>query len=596
MWCGRCILIHPREGGRPGAVVRVAGASGLLLLLVLLLLAPESGYAQSAEERARRQADRIEREEAERLRRERLLEQLERSRPPSSTPPEAPPAQAAPAVQGCVDIDTIAVAGVSVVPQPAIAAAVAPFEGRCLGLADLDQVLEAVTFVYVEAGYVAARAYLPDQDLSDGALDIVVIEGLLEDIVIEGAGRPGTAFPGLVGQPLNLRDIEQGLDQINRLRSRSARIELRPGEQAGGSVLAVLVQAGKPWHAAVFSDNLGTVATGRYRSRLSLGYDDLAGLNEQWSLSWQRAMEPRSPWAFSGDRPHSDSATAGLSVPYGYWTFALNAHWSRYKSEIPGALSAIETSGRSNSLSADIHRVLHRDQTAKTALSATVIRKANQSYILGSLIDVSSRALSVLSVELTHSRRLWGGLLAGAAGGHFGLDKWGAFDDDNSPAGLPKGQFRKSSAWLRFTRPFTLAGASMTWDGFLSGQWSPDALFGSEQMSFGGPATVRGVRESALFGNRAAMMRSELSAALPSSDPVFGAVQLYAALDCGAVKGQARHGIDGGTLCGAALGLRASQGRLGFDVHYANLIAGERHAAAAGQSPGVVSFTLSISF
>ena len=565
------------------------------ILFLFLLLAPDLVSAQSPQERARRQADRIEREEAERLRSERLLEQLERSRPPRSAPPETPPPQTTPPALGCVRIHSIAVAGVTVVPPPAVSAAVAPFEGRCLGLADLDRVLEAVTLVYVEAGYVAARAYLTNQDLSDGTLDIVVIEGVLEDIVIDGARRPGTAFPGLVGRPLNLRDIEQGLDQINRLRSKSARIEIRPGERAGGSVLGVLVDAGKPWHATVSSDNLGARATGRYHSRLSLGYDDLAGLNDHWRLSWQRAMEPH-PWAFSGERPYSDSATAALSVPYGYWTFALNAHWSRYRSEIAGATGAIETSGTSNSFSADIHRVLHRDRISKTELSTTVTRKDSKSYILGSLIDVSSRALAVLSVELTHSRRLWSGLLAGAAGHHFGLDMWGAFDDDKAPAGSPKGQFRKSSAWLRFTRPFTLASASATWEATLSGQWSPDPLFGSEQMSFGGPGTVRGVREAALFGNRAALMRNELSVALSSPDGFLDMVSLYAALDCGVVKGQARHDIDDGALCGEAFGLRGSQGGIGFDVSYADLIVGRRHAAAAGQRPGMLSFSLSGSF
>ena len=566
-----------------------------LAIVLPLLFAPQPSWAQTPEGRARDQADRIGREEAERLRGERLLQRLERSRPPRSPPQEAPPGQAAPPAQGCVRIHSIAVSGVTVVSRPAVAAAIAPFEGRCLGLADLDGVLKAVTLVYVEAGYVAARAYLTDQDLSDGTLDIVVIEGVLEDIVIDGARRAGTAFPGLVGRPLNLRDIEQGLDQINRLRSKSARIEIRPGERAGGSVLGVLTTTGRPRHLSAASDNLGAIATGRYRSRLNFGYDDIAGLNDHLRLSWQRTMEPH-PWAFSGDRPYSDSVSAGLSVPYGYWIFGLDGHWSRYKSEIAGTLGAIGTSGKSNSLSVDIHRVLHRDRTSNTALSATLTRKDNKSYILRSLIDVSSRALAVFSLELTHSRRLEGGVLAGGAGHRFGLDKWGAFNDDEAPAGSPKGQFRKSSAWLRFTRPFTLAGASATWEATLSGQWSPDLLFGSEQMSFGGPGTVRGVREAALFGNRAASMRNEWSVAVPSPDGFLDAATPYAALDCGAVKGQARYGIDGGALCGAAFGLRVSQGPFGFDVYYADLFAGRRHAAAAGQRPGVLSFSLSASF
>ena len=570
------------------------GSRALFLAVLLLPLVPDRGFAQDAETQARRQADRIEREKTERQRRQRLLERFKQSRPPRSTAPAPPPAPAAPPAQGCVRIGSISVGGVSAVPRRSIAAAVAPFEGRCLGLADLDRVLKAVTFVFVEAGYVAARAYLPAQDLSDGTLDIVVIEGILEDIAIDGASRSGTAFPGLVRRPLNLRHIEQGLDQINRLRSKSARIELRPGKQAGGTAVDVRIEAGKPWHIDANSDDLGAAASGRYRSRLSLGVDNSLGLYDRFSLSWLRAV-PRSPWAFTGERPHSDSATADFSVPYGYWTFTLNAHWSRYRSEIAGALGPIGTSGTSGSIGVEIHGVVHRDRLSKTALSARVTRKENKSYILGSLIDVSSRALTVLDAELTHSRRLWGGVLAGAAAAHFGLSWFGAFDDDAAPAGSPRGQFEKLSAWLRFTRPFVVVGMPLTWSGFLSGQWSPDPLFGSEQMSFGGSATVRGVREAALFGNRAALLRSEWSADLSSPDHESGALRPYTTLDCGVVQGQARHGIAGGMLCGWAAGLRISGGRFGFDLSYADLFAGRRHAIAAGQRPGVLSFTLSAS-
>ena len=579
-----------------GAKRRRAGCGLGFMLPMLLLVAPEAGYTQSPARDASRQADRIERGETERRRRERQIEQFRRNRPPRSAAPARPAAPAAPPAQGCVRIDAVSVAGVTVVLRRAVDAAVAPFEGRCLGLADLDAVLKAVTFVYVDAGYVAARAYLPAQDLADGTLDIVVIEGFLEDITIDGAsGAGGTAFPGLKGRPLNLRDIEQGLDQIDRLRSKSARIEVRPGKRAGGSVLDVRVEAGRPWHIDAQSDDLGAAASGRYRSRLSLGIDNSLGLYDRLSLSWLRAV-PRSPWAFTGERPHSDSATVDLSIPYGFWTFSLNAQWSRYRSEIPGALGPIETSGTSGSVGAEIHGVVHRDRLSKTALAVRLTRKENNNYILGSRIDVSSRALTVLDVELTHSRRLWGGVLAGAAAAHFGLSCFGAFDDDAAPAGSPRGQFEKLSAWLRFTRPFVVGGMPLTWSGFLSGQWSPDPLFGSEQMSFGGPATVRGVREAALFGNRAVLLRSELSADLSSPDRASGALRPYATFDCGAVQGQARHGIAGGMLCGWAAGLGGSRGEVGFDLSYADLVAGRRHAVAAGQSPGVLSFTLSASF
>ena len=469
------------------------------------------------------------------------------------------------------------VGGITVISPQTIARAVSRFEGRCVGLAELNLILESVTFLYVDAGYVASRAYLPPQDLSDGILDIVIVEGTLESIVIDGEpgnhpARIQTAFPGMKGRPVNLRDIEQGLDQLNRLSSIDARMELQAGTRPGGSVLHVFTSRSLPVHLSLGSDNLGATTTGRYQSRLGLGFDNAFGINDQWTFSYQRSME-RNPWRYSLDRPNADTVTAAFSVPYGYWTVALNAHWSQYRSDIEGALTTIETSGISRAVHADVRRVLHRDRISKTALSGRLGWKDSRNYILDSLVEVSSRTLATAGIELTHSSRFFDGLIVTSLEHQWGLDIWGAFDDDDAPAGSPKGQFSKWAFRLGMTGPLKAGDLRATFDWSLSAQWSLDPLFGSEQMSVGGYSTVRGVREARLFGNRAAIMRSELSLQSKPGEGVTAAVEPYIGLDCGVVLGQPAFGIEGGTLCGAAVGLRGRGGWFDLDLHYADTIA-----------------------
>ena len=163
------------------------------------------------------------------------------------------------------------------------------YEGRCLGLSGLNDLLEQLTFLYLAQGYITSRAFLPEQDLADGALEIVVVEGRLEAIVMDaepGAhqGQIHTAFPGLIGAPVNLRDIEQGLDQLNRLRANNATVELEAGAQPGASVLSVARQQGKRLYAGLGFDNLGAALIGEYQARLDLGGEDLLRLNDQWQF------------------------------------------------------------------------------------------------------------------------------------------------------------------------------------------------------------------------------------------------------------------------------------------------------------------------
>jgi hemolysin activation/secretion protein len=75
-----------------------------------------------------------------------------------------------------------------------------------------------------------------------------------------------------------------------------------------------------------------------------------------------------------------------------------------------------------------------------------------------------------------------------------GVPWLGAEDDnDNDKQGdVPKAEFRKWSVSGSFQRPVT---QSMWWLSSLYFQWSPDRLYGSERLTLGGEASVRGYKE-----------------------------------------------------------------------------------------------------
>lgn len=555
-------------------------------------------FAQTAAELAAAQAAVIEREQAQQ-------EALQPPDPPTGQAQQAPDLSRGSAAAICLEVNTIDVAGVTLVSNEKIDNAIAPLKGECLGLVEINSVLEAITFSYVEAGYIAARAYLPEQDLSDGQLDIVVVEGSLEAIVMNGdrqaqASQRTTAFPGMLGEPVNLRDIEQGLDQLSRLRSVDATMQVAAGSEQGDSVLAVNRNVGRRWHGSFDIDDQGSTTTGEYQSRLSFGYDDLLGLNDTLSLTFKRSMDGH-PLAFSKDRPNGNTWTAKFEVPYGYWTFGLDGNRNAYQSEIEGALGPIETSGNSRTTNLRISRVLHRNQTSKTTLAGTLTAKETESFILGSRIDVSSRKLSLFNLDLSHSRQIWGGQGSASLGVTRGLDIWDAFDDNTAPDGSPVGQFSKLDLSLGFSRNFEIQSQPITYDGQLTAQWSNDHLFGSEQTSLGGHSSIRGTKEAILFGNRGVILRNEFSmptSALP--DPklakMFGSIVPYFAYDIGRIAPQPAFEIPGGTVSGAGIGLRSQGGRIFFDISYSDLLSLPDNLSTTKSSGGVFAASLSISF
>lgn len=575
--------------------VRLGGAA---LFAVCAGLAAVVGPFSACAETAAGQAARIQRRQA-----------LQRTLPTSPAPPDgrepAAPSVAATQPAGrCIDIRRIEVKGVHLLSARRMAGTVRPFEGRCLGLARINGVLQAITIAYVRRGYVAARAYLPEQDLSRGVLRVAVVEGRLAGIAVTGSptaerSEGSTAFPGMVGRPLNLRDVEQGLEQMNRLPGVDARASIRAGEKPGESVLAVERKPGPFLYGDAGTDDLGAPSTGIYQDHFAIGLADLLGLNDRLDLGYQRSTS-RSPLHLSDARPHGDGWTGSYELPWGYWTFAVSASALGYRSRLRAALGPIPTSGKTETVEFSARRVVARDQLSKTALGATLTWIDTGSRILGSLIDVASYRLAVLRLELAHDRRVWGGAGRIAIGWSRGLGIFGAGDDRGAPAGSPGARFGRFDLSASFARDFRAGKTTLGYEGSLSGQWSGDPLYSSEQMSVGGPGSVRGVRDAVLFGNRAAVLRQTL--ALPVASPEdlgpngarLGSLEVYAGLDAGRVWGQSARGIAGGTMAGAAVGLRSRGGPVHFDLSYSRIVA--RSAGVPVDRNGLIAAGLSVAF
>lgn len=264
--------------------------------LLALLLCSVSGFAQaqtpSDVEAAARQAERLQNEMNQRIQQQRLQD-LQSEQPPTRLQvPVQPPRQRESTV--CRDIDTVEIVNATLLSERVRRDIQESYQGRCLGVAEIEQLLADVTAAYMSRGYVAARAYLPGQDLSQGKLVIEVEEGRLERIDINDGDKrsisPGNVYPGKVGEPLNLRDLEQALDQINRLASNNATMEILPGTEPGDSRVRFNNQPGRPYRLNLTYDNSGQKSTGRNQLGINVGLDNPLGFNDFLSLTHRRAQ------------------------------------------------------------------------------------------------------------------------------------------------------------------------------------------------------------------------------------------------------------------------------------------------------------------
>lgn len=475
---------------------------------------------------------------------------------------------------GCAQINSIDFVGATLLSESDKAGLSEPFIRRCLNISQINDVLRATTNLYIQRGYVTTRAVVPVQDIGSGKLEIRVIEGEVESITLNEDSaadrrRIATAFPsGIVGKPLNLRDIEQGMDQLNRLPSGNAQLRIEPGEQVGTSRIVVTDQPGKMWRFRVGLDNSGQESTGETKSSASVDTDNPLGLNDMLTLN----LSADAKAVLDGSLPGSRSVSGYYTIPFGYWSVTASASLSEYYTHLEGGGARYASDGRTSTYGLDVNRVLHRGGESKTTAGVSLNIKDVDNYIENERLVAGSYDLTVFGASLGHNRRFIDGVLGLRAEFQLGLPLLGAERDSTSDESVPKHEFHKFSLTGSWMRPFDIDGHPLTFSTQGVAQWSPDTLYNSERLDLGGRYTVRGFQLDSLGGDSGGYVRNEIAmSVLPQArsawfTSVFNDLQVYAGYDAGFIHRDKEDEYERGVLQGAVLGLRTEGGPLETDL------------------------------
>ena len=423
---------------------------------------------------------------------------------------------AAPTDTRCFPIKDIELKGADSLSESEKNRLLKPYIGQCLGVAQLNELLKVITDYYIAKGHVTSRAYLPQQDLSSGHLQVLVVEGKLEGI--KGAqGSTVTdrelamAFPGKVGEALNLREVEQLVDQLSRLPSKQAQMELTPGTQIGGSEVLVKNQPQKPWRASLSRNNDGQKSTGEQQWGAGLEWDSPLGLADQLILRGGHD-------AISDHQKTSKNSMLYYNVPWGWWNFSYTYSESEYRT--PGDLDGYKykQTGDSQNHQLRAERVVHRDDVSKTSVNVGLTHLRTNNYFNDERLDVSSNRLSEFQVGINHGRRIGSAFVNLDVGMQNGTGAFDAQKDDQERIRgnlTPTPRYRKYTATVSYLQPFMLWGESLSFSSLATGQRSEDVLYPAQRMSLGGSYSVRGFKDQQLTGDSGGYWRNEVRWARP---------------------------------------------------------------------------------
>ncbi|MEN4575681.1 ShlB/FhaC/HecB family hemolysin secretion/activation protein [Pantoea agglomerans] len=481
--------------------------------------------------------------------------------------------ESAPASGPCFEINQISLQQASLITPDTQKRLVAPYINQCLSLDRINQLVRAISEWYVQRGYITSRAFLTEQNLSHGTLNITVLEGKLEAIHLQGASarQLNMAFPTRAGRILNLRDIEQGMEQINRLRTTPVQIEIIPSSQPGYSIVNLTSTPEFPLTLGLNMDNSGQRSTGVGQLSGSLVGNDLLGVADRWFVSGGRSS------AFS-DWRDAQNFQAGVSVPYGYGLLDYSYSWSNYHSRFNANSFDWYSNGDNISNRLSGSWVLFRNGEIKTGFQLGLNHYVSHNWLNETLLQSSSRKLTSLQIGFNHTQKIAGGVATLNPMLSRGMPWFDAESDKGKSDDFPKAEFRKWSVSSSYQRPVT---QKMWWLSSFYAQWSPDRLYGSERLTIGGENSVRGYKEQYLSGDVGGYLRNELNYSLFTL-PAIGEVSTTLALDGGWLQSDKQDRYAAGTLWGSSLGLGtrnahvSTQLSLGIPVSYPNYLAPDR--------------------
>ncbi|PBP98563.1 peptide transporter [Pseudomonas congelans] len=448
--------------------------------------------------------------------------------------------------------------------------------GQELSLGQLQTMAAKIADFYHQKGYFVAQAYLPAQEIKNGAVTIAIIEGQYGAITVRNQSSLSDRLANGAVDDLHSADAihSSALERDLLLLSDTPGVEVRstlvPGASVGAADLIVDVTPGQQVTGSIDADNGGKRYTGQYRLGGTLNINNLAGQGDVASL---RALS-----SFDG----LDYARAAYQMQFGQATAGVA--YSRLDYKLGREFSELHGNG-----TADIPSVYGSYPLLRSRRTNLYVQMGVDYKTFDDRIDLVSshveRNVAVLMTTLRGDHRDdfgGGGLTAGSltwSTGNLDIETREARSADGLTA-RSNGHYDKlgfsAMRLQRITDAFSLYGA-------VNGQVASKNLDISEKMYLGGIDGVRAYPQGEAFGDEGYLATVEARYLLPPFSGM-GQVQLVSFVDTGTVTLNENRWDNSDrtrTLSGAGVGINWFDfNNYSVKTYYAQKLGGETATSA----------------
>ena len=435
----------------------------------------------------------------------------------------------------------------------------AKFNGQKIGVKGINELMGRINAEIVNRGYVTTRVYVEQQDLSNGKMFFTLMPGIISGIRFkeETWGTWHNAMPMARGSLLNIRDIEQAIDNFNNVPNQNADIKIKPGAKEGESELVVEIKRSKPWSLFATADNSGTDETGKVQMTGGFQLSQPFSANDLFYVSWNEDATQ------SGEKKGTRANSLYYSVPFGNERISFSHSKNDYHQTVEYAVNPFVSSGEFTNTSLTWTHLVNRGRTYKTDFELGFVHKTRHSYIDGTEIEVQRQKTTAMQAGFNHRQYLGPSVLDTSLKWQKGLPWFADAGPTDGMSGEATTQYNMYLFNANFIAPVSMGeGYDAQYNLTVRAQKADQRIYGSEHFSIGGWYSVRGFNgEQTLSAEDGIVIRNELR--LPIEHYPH---QLYLAIDYGKVSGPSTEYLLGTELVGGAIGMRGQVGIFNYDA------------------------------
>ncbi len=413
--------------------------------------------------------------------------------------------------------------------------------GKKLNLDQLRAAADQIGDYYRSKGYFIARAYIPAQQITNGIVEIQVIEGRRGEVITQTTGEPIVKHSVLIGYidaavPANAVVSEAELERALLLLSdtpgvSNVKSSLEPGSVVGTSNINLSTTSGPRFFGSLDVDNFGSRYSGTNRIGITAGVNSLTGFGDQLTFRGQTT-------GTEGMQQGGQTNYGRISylIPIGSDGLKVGAAYSAMNYKLGLDFQNTDTNGSANTANVfatyPVVRSRNFNLYGQVGYDNLQMKNNSQGFV------ISNKSVNNASVGLSGNSRdnyLGGGLNNfgfAATLGNLGLENSTGYSSLDALTANTAGSFQRYNFNLSRLQAVT---NSMHFVVNATAQLASKNLDSSQQFYLGGPSGVRAYPVGQGAGSQGALMQLELHQKILDNSPI-GAITAYGFYDIGTVQ------------------------------------------------------------